>query len=111
MIQPEADEKILTDSIDITFRSKSVQTYLKPNYIYRNRKDIPFREVKLVGLSDIRLENKDLFLRDYIFVNGSIFGRILNPKAQAQYIPVCRFIQTRTPTRIASKQKPSGTRK
>ena len=77
----ELDEQTINDKIEVTFRSNSVQLYLTPTYSYKNQKYVPFREIKLAGLSDVRLENKDLFLRDYTFVNGSIFGRIFKSKS------------------------------
>ena len=81
MIQPEADEQILKDSIDVTFGSKSVQTYLTPTYSYKNQKYAPFREIRLVGLSDVRMENRDLFLTDYTPEKESIFGKIFKSKS------------------------------
>ena len=83
MRKPLADEQIAADAIEVTFRSKSIQHHINPTYTYKNKKDIPFREIKLAGLSDVRLENKDLFLEDYTFVNGSIFGRIFKSKSSS----------------------------
>ena len=83
MRKPLADEQIAADAIEVTFRSKSIQHHINPTYTYKNKKGIPFREIKLAGLSDVRLENKDLFLEDYTFVNGSIFGRIFKSKSSS----------------------------